>query len=187
MLLLFSCNNSDHETSPESANKKDTIPQKESLTGIPKFAAEIPLEAAATLIRNHRATRLNQPTTPTRNQDTRFIDFPIAELARYLIYAKDSIKANGVRVYLGTYPDTPSVKYPNALTVMFIPTLNGKDIIIDPAKNILMQVLDEGQLCPPPYPNCINGGAILMNTADRMSPADAKKYTIQLIPLLQKK
>lgn len=184
-VLLFSYKNSNQEISPKNIVGKDTIPQKEKSTTSPNFVAEIPLQAAATLIYNQKQTRLNTPSSG--NEDTRFIDFPIKELTKYLNYAKDSINADGIRVYLGRYPDSLKVKYHNSLTVMFMPTLRGEDIVIDPVKKTLIQVLDEGQLCPPPYPTCIHPGAILMNTADGMSPDDVKKYSAELITHLRKK
>lgn len=134
-----------------------------------RIAKLVPLEVAAAMIRRHKDTRLSVLEGNLNKQDTRFVTYKITDLISYLVHAHANRGADSIRVYYGVHgPDITDVGRRDMQTVLFIPTESGgKDMIID--GNVLMQAFDEGQLCPPPFP-CSRAGAILMNTADALTP-----------------
>lgn len=181
-LVIGSCNDGKETPPPDvtSENKKDTVPDKfhtYSENELMKFLKKVPLNEAASMIYHHKHNRLRHLQTNIGKEDTRFVHYKISELIAYLTYAETRLAADSVRVYFGVHAPGLAELKRNSQTILFIPTKNKKDIIID--GEVLMYAFDEGQLCPPPYANCKNDGAIIMNTADATgfvpTPIPAKK------------
>ncbi len=124
-------------------------------------------DQAVTLIYYYKKNRIDQYLKSPEKEDSRYIDFEIDEMINYLLNARNNLQADSMRMYFGVYSPTIQHPYRNSLTAMFIPTRNSIDIVSQ--GNSPVFVLDEAQLCPPPYPSCNNLGAILMNRADSLN------------------
>lgn len=130
----------------------------------PGVAGTISQDEACTLIYYYKKNRIDQYLKSPDKEDSRYIDFDLNDMISYLQNARNNLEADSMRLYFGVYSPTIQHPYRNSLMAMFIPIRNSSDIVNQ--GNIPVLVLDEAQLCPPPYPGCHNTGAILMNRAD---------------------
>ncbi len=148
-------------------NHGESSVKKPLITHPPRVAGTISQDQAATLIYYYKKHRIDQYLKSPDKEDTRYIDFEIDEMINYLQNARNNLAADSMRLYFGVYSPTIQHPYRNSLMAMFIPTKNSIDIVSQANTSVL--VLDETQLCPPPYPGCHNTGAILMNRADSLN------------------
>lgn len=133
----------------------------------PRVAGTISQDEASTLIYYYKRYRIDQYLKSPDKEDSRYIDFDLNDMINYLQNARNNLEADSMRLYFGVYSPTIQHPYRNSLMAMFIPIRNSSDIVNQ--GNIPVLVLDEAQLCPPPYPGCHNSGAILMNRADSLN------------------
>jgi hypothetical protein len=169
-LITAGCSDS-KTTAPaiaDDAKPTDSLPKKYfglTESEIFNFQDSIDLKAAATLIYYYKKERVDNLQSSLKKDDSRFVTYPLDELIAYLVYAKETVQADGVRVYFGVHSPQSSSETKNSQTVVFVPTVNQEDKLI---RNNFIQTkaYDEGQLCPPPYTKCNHLGAKLMMQAD---------------------
>jgi hypothetical protein len=127
---------------------------------------EIPVSQAIAMVYYHKTNRIDPLMTILGKQDSRFVDHEIDRLLAGLQKMKADYGADKVRLYFGVHaPDHPNTDYQNMQTVIMVPVQNGTEILVQPGTSTEASPLDEGGLCPPPYP-CASSGATIMNAAD---------------------
>jgi hypothetical protein len=127
---------------------------------------EIPVSQAIAMVYYHKKNRIDPLTTVIGKQDTRFVDHDLDRLLSGLQKMKADYGADKVRFYFGVHaPDHPNPDYQDMQVVIMVPVQNGVEVLVQPGTTTEASPLDEGGLCPPPWP-CATSGASIMNAAD---------------------
>ena len=127
---------------------------------------EIPVSQAIAMVYYHKKNRIDPLMNVIGKQDTRFVDHDIDRLLAGLQKMKNDHGADRVRFYFGVHgPDHSNTDYRGMQTVIMVPVKNGAEVLVQSGTANEVPPLDEGGLCPPPWP-CATVGASLMSAAD---------------------